>query len=366
MKIAIFHNYLDNIGGAEIVSLILSRELDADIFTTNFSREKIEKMGFNTSKIYSIGSIPINAPFRQEAAYWKFRKLNLGRKYDFYIIAGDWAMPAAIHNSPNLWYVHAPTREIWDLYEYTRNNIVPLRSRLFFDIWVLFRRHMNRADAKKIQKVLCNSENVRGRVKKYLNINAKVAHPPTETKKYYYKKNGDFWLSVNRLINHKRVEIQLKAFKALPSEKLIIVGSYEESRHFTDYALELEKIRPNNVLIKNWVKEKELNELYATCKGFITTSMDEDYGMTPVEAMASGKAVIAPNEGGYKETVVPGKTGILIDGINERKLAEAVLNLKKNIEREPLKLKSACLARAKEFDTENFISKIKENIGWPA
>lgn len=366
MKIAVFHNYLDNIGGAEIVSLILSRELGADIFTTNFSREKIEKMGFNTDRIYSIGNIPINAPLRQEAAYWKFRKLDLGRKYDFYIIAGDWAMPAAIHNSPNLWYVHSPTREIWDLYEYTRNNIVPPRSRLLFDAWVAFRRHMNRTDAKKIQKVLCNSVNVKGRVKKYLNIDAQVAYPPTETKKYYYKKNGNFWLSVNRLINHKRVEMQLKAFKMLPNERLVIAGSYEEARHFTEYARELEKIRPANVVIKNWVEQKELNELYATCKGFITTSMDEDYGMTPVEAMASGKAVIAPNEGGYKETILPGKTGVLIDDINEHKLTEAVLNLKKNIENEPFELKNACLARAKEFDTENFILKIKKTIGWLA
>jgi hypothetical protein len=76
MKIAIFHNYLDNIGGAEIVSLILARELKADIYTTNISYEKIEKLGFAVNNIFSIGKIPNNAPFKQEFAYWKFKKDN--------------------------------------------------------------------------------------------------------------------------------------------------------------------------------------------------------------------------------------------------------------------------------------------------
>src|SRR5574344_1166340 len=116
MKIAIFHNYMDNIGGAEFVDLILARELGADIYTTNIDKEKIQKMGFKTDNIFSIGKIPINAPWRQEAAYWLFRKLDLGKKYDFYIIGGDWAMPGALHNKPNLWYVYSPKREIWDLY----------------------------------------------------------------------------------------------------------------------------------------------------------------------------------------------------------------------------------------------------------
>ena len=172
MKIAIFHNYMDNIGGAEYVDLVLARELNADIYTTNIDKEKIEKMGFNTNNIYSIGKIPINPPFKQEFAYWKFRFLGIEKQfkkhYDFYIIAGDWAMSGAIHNKPNLWYVYSPTREIWDLYEYTRNNIVDFWKRPFFDIWVFFRRIINKHDVKYINKIISISENVQKRIKKYL------------------------------------------------------------------------------------------------------------------------------------------------------------------------------------------------------
>ena len=72
VKIAVFHNFLDNIGGAEMVSLTLARELNADIYTTNVDREKIEKMGFTdvTQRIFSVGKVPVNAPWRQQLALW--------------------------------------------------------------------------------------------------------------------------------------------------------------------------------------------------------------------------------------------------------------------------------------------------------
>jgi glycosyltransferase involved in cell wall biosynthesis len=366
MKIAIFHNYLDNIGGAEIVSLILASKLNADIYTTNISKEKIEKLGFTTNNIYSIGKIPNNAPFKQEFAYWKFKKLNLGKKYDFYIIAGDWAMSGAKNNRPNIWYAHSPTREIWDLYEYTRNNIVNTKlkiiSKYIFDLWVFIRRILNKNDIKKVQKIICNSKNVQNRIKKYLNKESIVIYPPIETKKYKFKKPKNYWLSVNRLINHKRIEIQINTFRNLPKENLIIVGSYEISEHFQKYANFCKKIKPQNVEIKSWVSDNELIDLYSNCKGFITTAKDEDFGMTVVEAMASGKPIIAPNEGGYKETIINGKTGILIDDIDEIKLTEAILKLSNELKENPKKYIINCQKQSKKFDIKIFINKIKDEI----
>ncbi len=358
MKVAIFHNYMDNIGGAEIVGLTLAREFKAPIYTTNIDYEKIKKMGFSDVRLISIGKIPINAPFRQQMALWKFRRLNLKNKYDFYIIDGDWAMSGAFNNHPNMWYVHSPIREIWDAYKYTRNNMVPLPIRGIFDLWVKYNRHLNKKYVEQVDHLVCNSNNTKNRLKKFLNKEARVINPPIETSKLYYKKNGDFWLSVNRLLPPKRVEIQIKAFKKMKDEKLIIVGSYEQSRNFLKYTSYLKRIEPKNVEIRSWVDNKELIELYANCKGFIATAMDEDFGMTPIEAMASGKPVIAANEGGYKESVISGKTGVLIDNINEEKLIKAVKEIGKN----PEKYKNACIKKAKEFDTKIFIKKIKEEI----
>jgi glycosyltransferase involved in cell wall biosynthesis len=364
MKIAIFHNFMDNIGGAEYVDLILAREFDADIYTTNIDKEKISKMGFKDvlPRMFSIGKIPLNAPFRQEAAYWKFRNINIekrfNKKYDFYFIGGDWAMSAAVHNKPNLWYVYSPIREIYDLYEYTREHNVPWFAKWIFDIWVRYHRFMNKINIRHVDKIVCISKNVKTRIKKYLNKDSIVVYPPTETSKFKYGENKGYWLSVNRLITHKRVDMQLKAFAKMPNKRLIVVGSYEKSRHFQEYANYIKRLKPSNVEIKSWVSNDELTKIYAHCTGLITTSHDEDYGMNVVEAMASGKPVIAPNEGGYKETVLDRVTGILINNVDVDKIVSAV----KQISKDPTKYKEACIAQSKLFDVRVFIDRIKKEL----
>ena len=360
MKIAVFHNFMDNIGGAEIVGLTLARELNADLYSTNIDEEKIKKMGFSGIRLRSIGNIPANAPFRQQAALWRFRRLNLKGMYDFFIIDGDWAVSGAVNNRPNLWYVHSPIREIWDLYKYTRQNIVPYHLRRVFDAWVYYNRSLNKKYVKDVDKIACNSNNTRERVKKYLQREAVVINPPIEISRYYYGTTGDYWLSVNRLFYHKRIDMQIKAFAEMPDEKLTIVGSYEKSRHFQAYAEYCKKIMPKNVEILSWVDRENLIKLYAGCKGFITTGQDEDFGMSPVEAMASGKPVIAPNEGGYKETIINGVTGKLIDDVDAGKLANAI----KEMGRDPERYKDACIEQARKFDIEFFVKKVKEEIGY--
>lgn len=364
MKIAVFHNFLDNIGGAEMVTLTIAEKLGADIYTTNVDKEKIEKMGFIgvVEKIHSIGTVPKNAPLRQQMTLWMFKKLNLKKKYDFYIIGGDWAISGAINNKPNIWYAHSPIREIWDLYRDTRQKTVPYFFRWIFDWWVFYNRRLNKKYAGEAGKIICNSLNTRNRIEKFLNKKAYVIHPPVNASEIKFGKFGNYWLSVNRLISHKRVDMQLKAFEKMPKEKLIIIGSYEKSRHFLNYVELCLKISPKNVEIKKWISRKELIDLYAGCKGLIATSKDEDFGINAIEAMAAGKPVIAPNEGGYKETIINGKTGILIDDINENKLIAAIKNLDKSITKKGEEWKKNCIMQAAEFDSSIFIEKIKKFI----
>jgi len=159
----------------------------------------------------------------------------------------------------------------------------------------------------------------------------------------------------------------LKTFaklKSIPKEKLIIIGSYEKSKHFLDYLKRIKNFKPKNVKIKNWVDQQQLIELYANCKGFITTAKDEDFGMNVVEAMASGKPIIAGNEGGYKESLINRKTGILIDNINSKKLTKAIKKLVKELKnnKNQEKYRKVCQEQAKNFDENIFIKKIKKEI----
>lgn len=364
MKIAIFHNYLDNIGGAEIVTLALTRELKADLYTTNINLEKINKMGFGdvSERIFSIGRIPKKAPFRQQLAFWKFRRLNLSKSYNFFIISGDWAMSGAVNNKPNMWYVHSPLNELWEFRDFIRKNILSFWKLSPYDFWVWFNRKLTLAYAKSVDIWVCNSLNTKNRIKKFYQQEAKIINPPVLTAQYEYREPENYWLSVNRLVVHKRIDLQIEAFKKLPQEKLIIVGSYEKGvEQFENYKKYIEKIKPDNVEIIHWLDNQKLKSLYNNCKGFITTAKDEDFGMTVVEAMAAGKPVIAPNEGGYKETVDL-KSGILIEDINPEKIIKAVNEISANLNNNAHFYKDYCQSRAGLFDIETFISKINNEI----
>ncbi len=352
---------MDNIGGAEIVALTLTRELAADMYTTNLDADKIRAMGFADvlSRIHSIGKVPVNAPFRQQLASWKFSRLNLGKTYDLYIIAGDWALSGAVHNQPNIWYAHSPLNELWTFKEYVRKTLVPWWQRPFFDLWVGYNRRLSRKYSASVQSIVCNSENSKNRLKSIFHREAKIIYPPIQTSQYHNNGQGTYWLSVNRLTRAKRIEVQMKAFAKLPNERLVIVGSYEKnSKLFETYKTSIESIQPSNVTILNWVDDAKLKALYAGCKGFIATAMDEDFGMAPVEAMASGKPVITSREGGYRETVIDGVTGRLIDQIDETKLAQNIEEMAGHTE----KYLTDCVQQAKKFDTKIFVREFKDQI----
>jgi glycosyltransferase involved in cell wall biosynthesis len=182
-----------------------------------------------------------------------------------------------------------------------------------------------------------------------------VINPPVDAGRFRFKEYGDFWLSVNRIYPEKRLELQFDVFRSQPEHKLIIVGGYAQGDHAAAYYQELLKDIPENVEMRGTVSEEELIDLYARCKGLICTAVDEDFGLTPLEAMASGKPVVAVNEGGFKETVVQGKTGLLVEA-NRDELVKAI----KEISKEPQKYKDACRIRAADFDTSIFLEKMRK------
>ena len=335
---------------------MLARYLRADVITTDKNIDAIKNMEFEDINIISLGETIKLPPLKQISASIKFATCNFTDKYEFFIFSGNWAHFAAKKHRPNILYCHTPVRAFYDLYEsfLQRQNIF---IKPLFMLWVAIHRPLSEYYMKFIDNVVVNSKNTQTRIKRYLHIDANVIYPPIDTSRYKFKSNGDFWLSVNRLYPEKRIELQIEAFKLMPKERLIIVGSFAEGDHAHKYANKIKDDLPKNIEMRKSISETELIDLYGECKGLITTAMDEDFGMTPIEANAAGKPVIAVREGGYLESVIDRKTGILIDP-NIDNIINAVQTLSINEKN----YRQDCEGQAKRFDKSIFIKSIREII----
>lgn len=352
-KICILHDFFFSAGGGEKLILTLAKALGAKVYTTHVEKSVLKNLGFEDLHIHSIGNVPSNLFFAAEIAAFWYSTLNLKENYDAYILSGNWAHYAAIHHHPNIFYCHTPVRYFYDSKERFLKNFKPfVRSFLRTAIWVQSR--YDRYTLRHVDKVVANSLNVQQRIKKYYGRESVIVHPPVDTKKYRFESIGDYWLSVNRITPDKRIELQSEIFRKLKGERLIVVGRME--RQAQHYFTSLHP--PENVQFIGECTEKEIINLYANCKGLITTAIDEDFGMTPLEAMASGKIVLAVNEGGYRETVVDGVTGWLLPPSPEA----FVKKIREIEEKKLLEMKQNCLAQAKKFDVEIFVEKMKELI----
>jgi len=163
-----------------------------------------------------------------------------------------------------------------------------------------------------------------------------------------------YFLTVGRIVGFKGVDMAIEAAKKL-NVNLKVVGEY--AGIYTEQE-KIKKIANENIEFLGRVPDEQLKELYAKARAFLALAKDEDFGITPVEAMATGCPVVAYAGGGYLETVVEGKTGTFFKEYNVESLMGAmkkVQSLKFN--------KTDLQEQALKFSKENFIKKMKEVVG---
>lgn len=303
-------------------------------------------------KVIDLGRLASTPVLRQIQASLRFAGADFD-DYDFYFFSGNWSRCAGKSHRPNIFYCHTPVRAFYDFKTRYLSELPP-PQRLLARAWIAVHSRWDRETIGHMDQIVANSENVKGRIKRYYGRESTVVNPPVATAKFRFDEVGDYWLSVNRIRPEKRIDLQIEIFRRLPAEKLLIVGDI--AREVTARAVVSQLKIPPNVQLTGAVHQKRLADLYAKCKGFITTAVDEDFGMTPVEAMASGKAVLATDEGGYRETVIDGSTGWLLP-ID----ADAFASKIKSLDEGRLKaMKDKCIARAREFDEGRFIERMRE------
>lgn len=351
MRFAVLHDHMSFIGGGERVALYLASALDADLYVTDLDPDLPRKARLPEARVTQLGRVPKTPLLRQWRQEVLFREARIPG-YDGYVLSGNWVVFAAARHRPNLWYCHTPVRVFYDL----RESFLLEQSRWrrwFARGWIDSTRPEYEDAVKAVDRIATPSRNVADRVQKYLGRSAGVVYPPVDVARYRFNRIGDFWLSVSRLSHEKRIALQVEAFRRLPDERLVVVGAPQVGLDRDKFVRALDP--PENVEFLGEVDEDRLIDLYATCRGLVATSIDEDFGLTPVEAMASGKAVVAVDEGGYRESAVHGTTGWLVPATPDA-LASAIARATPDV---VAGMRNACEARARIFDVAVFEERVQ-------
>lgn len=308
MKVAIVHDYLVNKGGAErVVDGLRQIYPDAPIYTSLYhpetTYESFLTADIRTSSLQRISKDP--AQFRRFLPLFAraFRSMDLS---GFDVVISSSAGFAHRVRVPNgtchVVYSYSPPRFLWDD-RYDIGGVAPRWARPLVRPTLAALRRGDKRAASKPHFYVAVSGVAAERLRAVYGLAATVIHPPVNVDRFHIAPTtGDYHLVVSRLLPHRSVELAVKAFTQM-NRRLVVVGDGPERRA-------LERIAGENVEFRGAVDEDTLTDLYARCRGIIVTG-EEDFGLAPLEANASGRPAIALRAAGALETMIDGVTGVL-------------------------------------------------------
>ena len=252
-------------------------------------------------------------------------------------------------------YCHTPMRYLWDLYPSYLREWTPAWKRPLLAPLASYLRLWDYATAARVDEFIANSRNVSRRIWRCYRRESQVIHPPAAVETFAWEPPEDYYLVVSELVPYKRIDTAVRVFSA-NGRKLRIVGDGPEYR-------KVKRLARANVEFCGRVSAADLRSLYAHCRALVMPG-EEDFGIAPVEALASGKPVIALGRGGVLETVPQQDPagGILYPEPQDAQLAEAVLRF----EQQERTFDPAALRHwAARFSEAEFAAKITRALGLP-
>src|SRR5215831_4807605 len=318
MRAAIVHYWLLNRRGGEKVLDGLCRLLPgADIFTLFCDPRTLSPV---------VGMHRITTSFLNPLRRWHRSLLPLMpvalenfdlRGHDLIVSSESGPAKGVVTSSHtvHVCYCHTPMRYLWDLYPAYRNEWTKSRwKRAVMSPVANYLRLWDYASAARVDRFVANSSNVQRRIRKTYRRDSEVIYPPVDVDSFYSKPSDGYFLTVGELVPYKRVDSAVQ-WATRMRRPLRVAGAGPEYRR-------LRAMAGNTVEFLGKVSDKDLRELYARCRAFLLPG-EEDFGMTPVEALASGKPVIALGRGGVLETV-PSFGGVFYDEPEPDAIGDAV------------------------------------------
>lgn len=309
MKIALVHDWMNQIGGAEdVLEALVEMYPDAPIYTSLYRRDRMPshwqhwdiRTGFidrlpwarKKQQLY----FPLY-PFAFEQFDFSEYDLVISNKSGFChgIITG----PETVH----VCYCLTPTRYVWRYHQYAEQENLGRMTRALLPPFLTFLRQWDRLAADRVDHFIAISQEIRRRIGKVYRRDAAIIYPPVDTSRFTPSSRvEDFYLFVGRLVPYRRLDLLIEAFNRM-QRPLLIAGTGRDRER-------LEAAAGPTVQFLGFVPDDDLPDLLARCRAFLFPG-EEDFGIAPIQAMAAGRPVIAYAGGGALETVLPGQTGAL-------------------------------------------------------
>lgn len=366
MKVAIIHDWLVTYAGAEkVLEELINLYPDADLYSVvdflpDNKRDFIKNKKVNTTFIQRL-------PFAKKKYrnYLSLMPLAIEQfdlsSYDL-ILSSSYAVAKGVITGPNqvhISYTHSPIRYAWDLqHQYLKESNLETGLKGWIAKWMLGNlRVWDYRTASGVDYFIANSNFIAKRIWKVYRREAKVIYPPVDTSNFEFSdQKEDFYITLSRMVPYKKMDLIVEAFSLMPQKKLLVIGSGPD----------FEKIKSkagSNVELLGYQSQENVVALLKKARAFVFAA-EEDFGISVVEAQASGTPVIAYGKGGALESVIglgesPNPTGLFF---KEQTTAAIIESIQKFEDNEHLFQYKECYLQAQRFSKEAFLNDFKTYV----
>lgn len=363
-KIAIVHDWLTNMGGAENVVLALAEAFPgAPIYTSQYTPAKMPafaKLDVRTTYLQNLpGPLKKMHKFFPMLRVHAFRKLDLS-EFDI-IISSSSAESKQVRKTRDdqihISYCHTPIRYYWSHYDEYRKDPgfgkLNWLIRLSMPLLVPTLRKADYRAAQEVDLFIANSDEVKDRIKKYYGRTATVIHPPVDVNRFTpARERDDYYVALGRQVPYKRIDLAVSAATKL-SVPLKVFGNGSAHEHLKAIAGPTVEFYTDRF---GDASDKKVTQALEHARGFIFPA-DEDFGIVQVEALAAGAPVIAYKKGGALDIIQDGESGVFFDAQTTDSIVEAIKKA------ESTRFLPGTLRRkAKRFEKSLFISKMRKVV----
>ncbi len=354
MKVALVHDWMNQIGGAEdVLEVLVDLFPEAPIFTSLYSSDRMPDH-WKRWKIHTsfIDRLPL--AHKHQQLYFPlyplaFEKFKL-KDFDLILSnkSGFCHGVLSAENTRHICYCLTPTRYVWRYDQYVEQENISWPIRVVLKPFLVGLRRWDRRAADRVDNFIAISDTVRRRIAEVYQRDSTIIHPPVNTERFEPSTTiEDYYLIVGRLVPYRRIDLLIEAFNIM-QKPLVIAGAGRDRQR-------LEQMAKSNITFLGYIDDDQLPDLMARCRAFIFPG-EEDFGIAPIQAMAAGRPVIAYKAGGAAETV-SAETGRLFAEQSVTAIIDAVEEF------DPLSVNVSRLRdQSMKFDTQIFKQKLMDLI----